>query len=83
MDVGTMTDVFQAVRTAAFAIEGTLDPDGFGLFYMTGSLVGHVEHAHVHLLPRTVDDGISLGLTRGDLTEAEGERTAALLRERL
>jgi len=79
----TMTAVFQAVRRVALAMEAALDPDGFSLFHTTGSMVGSVDHAHVHLLPRRADDGVGIGLTREELTAAEGERTVALLREYL
>jgi len=77
------TGVFAAARVVAGAIESTLDPDGFSLFHTSGDLVGSVDHAHVHLVPRYRDDGIHVGLTRHPLPEDEGARLASRIREHL
>ncbi|OVE86107.1 HIT family protein [Natronolimnobius baerhuensis] len=68
-DVETTTAVFETVQRVSSAMETALEPDGFSVFYSTGSIVGQVEHAHVHLLPRYEDDDISLSLHRTTLTE--------------
>ncbi|EMA41934.1 HIT family protein [Halobiforma nitratireducens] len=74
-------DVFRAVRIVAVALEDVLEPDGFSVFHTSGTLVGTVDHAHVHLLPRFEDDGISLALARERLREADAERLATAVRE--
>lgn len=58
-------------RRVAGAIESTLEPEGFSTFYTTGDVVGTVEHAHVHLVPRYEDDGVSISLPRSRLVDGE------------
>ncbi|WP_049927042.1 HIT family protein [Halopiger goleimassiliensis] len=67
----TGTAVFDTVRTVAAGLESVLEPDGFSVFHTTGPLVGTVEHAHVHLVPRFTDDDVSLSLPRKQLVEDE------------
>ncbi len=83
LDEGTTTTLFQAVRTVKTAIDDALDPVGISLFYTTGSLVGSIEHAHVHLVPRFEDDDVDLSLPRDSLDPAAGERLAAQIRREL
>lgn len=75
--------VFRAVRTVAVAIERTLDPSGFSVFHTSGSLVGHVDHAHVHILPRVPDDDIHVALARQPLDESTARQLTADLRDAL
>lgn len=75
--------VFRTVGTIARAIDRALTPDGFSTFYTSGKLVGAVDHAHVHLLPRTVDDGIRLGLTREALEDTTATRLVDRIRSEL
>ena len=75
VDDAVSSAVFGTVREVANALEAALEPDGFSVFHTSGPLVGTVQHAHVHLLPRTTDDGVSLSLARGRL---EPETAAAL-----
>lgn len=56
--------VFHAVENIGSAMERVLDIQGFSMLYTSGQLVGQIDHAHVHLLPRRKGDGISLGLPR-------------------
>ncbi|SDQ38285.1 HIT family protein [Natronobacterium texcoconense] len=72
----TTTGVFRTARLVAAALEETLEPAGFSVFHTSGPLVGTVDHAHVHLLPRFEDDGVSLSLARETLAESEGEELA-------
>lgn len=67
--------VFRAVRVVAAALDAVLGVDAHTVVHTSGSVVGTVDHAHVHLLPRTPDDGVSLALTRRAL---DPERGAAL-----
>lgn len=73
--------VFRAVRTVASAVDAVLDADANTIVHTSGSVVGTVDHAHVHLLPRTPDDGVSLALTRRDLDPERGAALAAEIRE--
>lgn len=71
--------VFSAVDAVAAALREELDPDGFSVFYTSGPLVGTVEHAHVHLVPRNEGDGVSLALDRMDLDpDAAAELVASV-----
>lgn len=73
--------VIRTLRAVADALDEYLDPSGFSVFYTTGSLVGNVEHAHVHLVPRYPDDGVDLSLARGSLDDADGTELVGELRE--
>lgn len=77
------TGVCQTVRRVAVAIGQTLDPDGLSLFYTSADLVGQVDHAHVHIVPRHTDDGIQIALARESLDADDAVRLAADLRENL
>jgi len=79
-DGATAAAVFDAVRTVSRALDAAFDPDGFSVFHSSGSLVGNVEHAHVHVVPRETDDGVHVSLPRRELSEREGERVAAAIR---
>ncbi len=72
--------VFRAVRAVAGALEAVLGVDAHTVVHTSGSLVGSVDHAHVHVLPRTPDDGVSLGLTRRELDPDRGAALADRLR---
>lgn len=81
LDEATGAAVIRTLRIVADALDEFLDAVGFSVFYTTGSLVGNVEHAHVHLVPRYPDDGVDLSLARGELDDAEGADLVAELRE--
>ncbi len=79
-DGATASAVFDTVRTVSQALDAALDPDGFSVFHSSGPLVGNVEHAHVHVVPRETDDEVHVSLPRRELSEREGERVAAAIR---
>lgn len=64
--------VFRTVQRVARAIDVALEPDGFSVFHTSGGLVGSVDHAHVHLLPRYEADSISIALSRRPLDASTG-----------
>jgi histidine triad (HIT) family protein len=70
----TTAAVVETAGAVATAMNRTLDPDGFSVFHTTGGLVGAVEHAHLHLLPRFADDDVHLALERGSLDDGDAER---------
>lgn len=82
-DASASGAVFRTVGIVARAIDRTLSPEGFSTFYTSGALVGAVDHAHVHLLPRSTDDDIGFALSRQPLADVEGERLAARIRQEL
>lgn len=77
------TAVFETVRTVARAMSRTLEPDGVSLFYTSAELVGHITHAHVHLVPRYADDDIHLALPRESLNGRGAARLAGEIRDGL
>ena len=72
--------VFETTRTVAGALEAVLEPDGFSVFHTSGSLVGSVDHAHVHLVPRFEDDDVALSLSRTQLDPTEAAALTAQVR---
>ena len=83
IDDSTSAAVFETVRRVASALDATLEPDGFSIFHTTGPLVGTIEHAHVHLVPRFADDEVSLSLPRNTLESEEADALTARVREQL
>lgn len=74
--------VFEAVDDLAGDLRAVLGTEGFSVFYTSASLVGSVDHAHVHLVPRADDDGVSLSLDRTALDHADAADLAAAVRDR-
>lgn len=72
--------VFRAVHRLALGLNTTLDPDGMSVFYTSAELVGSVTHAHVHVVPRFVDDGIHLSLARAELDDDAADRLTERVR---
>lgn len=83
MDDRTIGAVFRTARRLWTAIDDVLDPIGVSVFYTTGPIVGTVEHAHVHLVPRFEDDGVTISLMRDQLDDGDGDRLASRLRDAL
>lgn len=78
----TSTAVFRTARGVVAAMNRTVDPAGLSVFYTSGELVGHVTHAHVHLVPRYPDDEVHLALPRERLDQ-DAPRLAERLRANL
>ena len=58
LDSELMTPVMEAVQKVAKMIEKALGADNFTIGVNSGNIVGrHVEHVHVHIIPRFPDDG--------------------------
>lgn len=76
-DEAVALGVFRSVQAVANALAGALEPAGMSVFYTSGDLVGHVSHAHVHLLPRYADDDIAVSLARQPLTPEVADRLVA------
>jgi len=82
-DGATAAAVAETAQAVAVAMDRTLDSNGFSVFHTTGGLVGHVEHAHLHLLPRSADDDVHLALDRETLTEDDARRIRDRVRDGL
>ncbi|WP_123538423.1 HIT family protein [Halosimplex salinum] len=82
-DESTARAVSETARAVALAMRETLRPDGFSVFHTTGGLVGNVEHAHLHLLPRFEGDGLGLSLSRERLADHDPERLVSRIGEGL
>lgn len=80
MDGATAAALFTTTRVVALAVDRVLEPDGFSVFHTTGTLVGRVEHAHLHLVPRWADDSIHVGLERRWMDDEAAEQLAARIR---
>lgn len=80
------SDLLAVVRTAralAKAMTKVLEPDGFSLFHTTGEFVGSIEHAHLHVVPRSADDGIHISLDRAPIDDATERELLEQLRAAL
>ncbi|WP_121821748.1 HIT family protein [Halostella salina] len=77
------TGVWETVQRVSTAIEAVLDPAGFSTVHTSGKLVGSVDHAHVHLLPRYEDDPVHIALERRTLRADTAERIASAVEAEL
>ncbi|THE66263.1 HIT domain-containing protein [Salinadaptatus halalkaliphilus] len=82
-DDETARAIFETTRTVSDALERALEPDGFSVFHTAGPLVGSVEHAHVHLVPRFEDDDVALALSRRGLDHDVATTLADRVRDAL
>lgn len=82
-DASIAAAVFETLRTVALALHETMDADGVSVFYTSADLVGSMTHAHVHLVPRYVDDDIRLALERKPLDDEAAAELAARVGEHL
>lgn len=78
---GSSGAIFDAVSAVVDTLDRTLEPDGFSVFHTSGSLVGTVSHAHVHVIPRYADDDIGISLVRDELDDEDGRALAERLRD--
>lgn len=83
LDEATVTAVARTARRVATALDAVLEPDGFSAFHTTGGLVGTVEHAHLHVVPRDAEDDITLSLVRDDLADDEATAIVDAVRPHL
>jgi len=83
-DDADLAAVMATVRRVAAAIEKVVKPAGFNLLQANGpGAAQSVQHFHMHIVPRTMDDGLTMNwaLKPGDhkdLAALAGEIRAAL-----
>lgn len=84
MEPDLVADLFRTTQRVANAIESAFDPDGMNVIQSNGIAAGQdVFHAHVHILPRYEDDGITIHWPHGELTDESGRNAAAAIRDEL
>jgi len=80
--------VFRTVSQVARAVEAALEPAGLMILQTSGAVAGQtIAHLHLHVLPRTADDGVSLTWPRrsspaDELAKLADQIRRALTRER-
>jgi histidine triad (HIT) family protein len=80
-ELGAMAALAQCVARAACEVTGS---PAFNLLLNRGAPAGQVvPHAHLHVIPRSEDDGFSFGWRQLDYQEGELDRLQAAIRERL
>ena len=70
VDPETLSATTRTAQKVAVAIQATLDPPGLNLLQCNGSAAAQsVLHFHMHVLPRQLDDRLSMnwGLRPGDM----------------
>ncbi len=76
-------ELFETVQRVTAAVESALDPEGASIVQSNGTAAGQdVFHAHVHVIPRFEDDGVTVSWSPGELTN-DAEDTAAVISKRL
>jgi len=74
--------LFQTARRVAGALVEAFGPAGYNVMHSTGAAAGQdVPHVHLHVIPREPDDDLAFAPARRRITEEEGDRVAARLRE--
>lgn len=76
-------NVFQAVNRLSVSLRDTLEIEGVSLFYTSAGLVGTVNHAHVHVVPRYEDDDIHLSLKRSKIDEHNAMKITDQIRSKI
>ena len=84
MDEALAGAMFRAAARVAKAIEGVFRPDGISVYQANGVAAGQtVFHAHIHVLPRWENDGLTFTWPVKRPPREELERLAAQLRAAL
>lgn len=84
VDPDALCATIRTAQQVAVAIQATLDPPGMNLLQCNGSAAAQsVQHFHMHVLPRQLDDHLPLnwGLRPGDMDALAG--LAERIREKL
>jgi histidine triad (HIT) family protein len=76
--------MFRSAARAAKAIDKVFKPDGISVYQANGAAAGQtVFHAHIHVLPRWANDGLTFTWPVKNPSREELERVAARLRAAL
>ncbi len=80
----TVSAVFRTAQLVGRAVEPVLDVDGYNLIQSNGVAAGQeVDHLHVHVVPRTDGDDVTIDAVHGSLSQAAGRQVARQLRSAL
>lgn len=75
--------IFIAKRVAAAVTEATGSP-AFNILQNNGAVAGQIiDHAHMHVIPRSPDDGFSFGWRQLSYKEGELEALQQAIRDKL
>ncbi len=84
MDEALAGAMFRSAARAARAIEQEFHPAGISVYQANGAAAGQtVFHAHIHVLPRWENDGLTFSWPVKNPSREELERVAAQLRAAL
>jgi histidine triad (HIT) family protein len=84
MDDAAVAATFTTARDVAAALEDALAPPGYNVVQNNGAAAGQeVDHAHVHVIPRTPGDDVAFGWQPGDLDEERAEELVERVGEHL
>lgn len=84
MDPALAGAMFRSAALAARAIEKVYRPEGISVYQANGAAAGQtVFHAHIHVLPRWANDGLTFTWPVKNPSREELEQAAALLRAAL
>ena len=84
MDVTLAGAMFRSAARAARAIEKVYRPEGISVYQANGAAAGQtVFHAHIHVLPRWTNDGLTFTWPVKNPSREELEQAAAQLRAAL
>lgn len=84
MDPALAGAMFRSAARAARAIEKVYRPEGISVYQANGAAAGQtVFHAHIHVLPRWANDGLTFTWPVKNPSREELEQAAALLRAAL
>jgi histidine triad (HIT) family protein len=83
-DPALMADVMHAATRIAGAAQSVLHCDGLNFILNCGEIAGQVvPHAHLHIVPRYIDDGIRWPWPQGTLDQDEAQRLRGAITEQL
>jgi len=84
MPASLVGEVFQTVHRVGGALETVFQLDGFNIVQSNGVVAGQeIFHAHVHIIPRYRDDGLSLGWSGEPTDETTYQEIASTVRAQL
>lgn len=82
VEPGLVGDVFRTVSRVGTAVESALEPDGLTVHQSNGGAAGQeIDHVHVHVIPRTDADDVTLQWPHGDPGEERIETVASAIQD--
>ena len=82
VDSESLAEVMMSAQKMSRLLEKTFHPDGITVFQNNG-VFKDIEHYHVHVFPRYIEDGFSWIEPNVDIQESDFETVAQALKKRL